>query len=113
MKKPWVMSYWGDRATADWMFSTAYAEGAPWNESFWKHERFNKLLEEARAELDEAKRREMFVKCQRIVLDEGGVVIPLFANWIEAASKKLRFENIAGNLEMDGNMAAEHWWFES
>jgi peptide/nickel transport system substrate-binding protein len=113
MKKPWVMSYWGGRATADWMFSTAYAEDSAWNESFWKHERFNKLLKEARAELDEAKRREMFVECQKIVRDEGGSVIPLFGNWIEAATKKVRFENIAGNLEMDGNRAAERWWFES
>ncbi len=113
MKKPWVMSYWGGRATADWMFSTAYTEDAAWNESFWKHERFNKLLKEARAELDEVKRREMFVECQRIVRDEGGVVIPLFGNWIEAAAKKLKFENIAGNLEMDGSRAAERWWFES
>jgi peptide/nickel transport system substrate-binding protein len=113
MKKPWVMSYWGGRPTADWMFSTAYAEDAAWNESFWKHERFNKLLKEARAELNEAKRHEMFVECQRIVRDEGGTVIPLFGNWIEAATKKVKFENIAGNLEMDGNRAAERWWFES
>jgi ABC-type transport system substrate-binding protein len=53
MKKPWVMCYWSGRATADWMFSTAYAEGSAWNDTFWKHERFNKLLKEARAELNE------------------------------------------------------------
>ena len=72
-----------------------------------------RLLKEARAELDETKRHEMFVECQRIIYDEGGVVIPLFGNWIEAATKKLRFVNIAGNMEMDGNRAAERWWFES
>ncbi|NIO05563.1 MAG: hypothetical protein GTN74_13430 [Proteobacteria bacterium] len=55
----------------------------------------------------------MYVECQRIVRDEGGVVIPMFANWIEAASEKLRFENPAGNLGMDGSRAAERWWFES
>ncbi|NIQ39367.1 MAG: twin-arginine translocation signal domain-containing protein [Proteobacteria bacterium] len=113
MKKPWVMCYWSGRATADWMFSTAYAEDSNWNDTFWKHERFNKLLKAARAELDEAKRRELYVECQRIVRDEGGVVIPMFANWIEAVSEKLRFENPAGNWEMDGYRAAERWWFES
>jgi len=113
MKKPWVMCYWSGRATADWMFSTAYAEDSNWNDTFWKHERFNKLLKEARAELDEAKRRELYVECQRIVRDEGGVVIPMFANWIEAATVKLRIESPAGNWEMDGNRAAERWWFES
>jgi peptide/nickel transport system substrate-binding protein len=113
MKKPWVMCYWSGRTTADWMFSTAYAEDSTWNDTFWKHERFNKLLKGARAELDEAKRRELYVECQRIVRDEGGVVIPMFANWIEAASEKLRFENPAGNMGMDGSRAAERWWFES
>jgi peptide/nickel transport system substrate-binding protein len=113
MKKPWVMCYWQGRATADWMFSTAYAEGSAWNDTYWKHERFNKLLKEARAELNEAKRHEMYVEMQRIVHDEGGVIIPVFANNIEVASQKLRFENPAGNWEMDGNRAAERWWFES
>ncbi len=113
MKKPWVMCYWSGRATADWMFSTAYAEDSNWNDTFWKHERFNKLLNAARAELDEAKRRELYLECQRIVRDEGGVIIPVFANWIEAASEKLRFENPAGNWEMDGLRASERWWFES
>jgi len=113
MKKPWVMCYWSGRATADWMFSTAYAEGSAWNDTFWKHERFNKLLKEARAELNEAKRHEMYFEMQRIVHDEGGVVIPVFANNIEVASQKVKLENPAGNWEMDGHRAAERWWFES
>jgi len=56
IKKPWCMCYWSGRATADWMFSTTYAKDAAWNETLWKHDRFNKLLKEARAELDENKR---------------------------------------------------------
>lgn len=113
MKKPWSMCYWSGRATADWMFSTAYAADAAWNDTFWKHERFNKLLKEARAELNEIKRREMYVECQRIVRDEGGVVIPLFGNWIEATNRRIRFENPAGNWEMDGQRCTERWWFVS
>ncbi|MBW1867616.1 MAG: peptide ABC transporter substrate-binding protein, partial [Deltaproteobacteria bacterium] len=113
MKKPWCMCYWSGRATADWMFSTSYAEDASWNDSFWKHDRFNKLLKEARAELDDARRRELYVECQRIVRDESGVVIPVFGNWIEAATSKLRIENPAGNWEMDGHRCAERWWFAS
>jgi peptide/nickel transport system substrate-binding protein len=113
MKKPWVMCYWSGRATADWMFSTAYAQDSPWNDTFWKNERFNQLLREARAELDDDKRSELYAECQRIVRDEGGVVIPVFANWIEAATNKLNIENPAGNWEMDGQRAPERWWFES
>ncbi len=113
MKKPWCMCYWSGRATADWMFSTAYAEDAAWNDSFWKHDQFNRLLKEARAELDDARRHELYVECQKIVRDEGGVIIPVFGNWIEAATNRLRIENPAGNWEMDGNRCAERWWFES
>ena len=113
MKKPWVMCYWTGRATADWMFSTAYAADATWNDTFWKHARFNKLLKEARAELNEKRRHELYVECQKILRDEGGVVIPMFANHIEAANNKIRLEQPAGNWEMDGQRAAERWWFES
>ena len=113
IKKPWCMCYWSGRATVDWMFSTAYTADAPWNDSLWKHDRFNKLLKEARAELDETKRNELYVECQRIVRDEGGVIIPVFGNWIEAATSKLRIENPAGNWEMDGNRCAERWWFDA
>ena len=95
------------------MFSTAYAEDAAWNDSFWKHPRFNKLLKEARAELNEAKRHEMYVECQKIVRDEGGVVVPLFGNWIEATNNRIRFESPAGNWEMDGQRCGERWWFLS
>ena len=113
MKKPWVMCYWSGRATADWMLSTAYAADSSWNDSFWKHERFNKLLKEARAELDEAKRHELYVECQKILNLEGGVIIPMFANIVEAASKRLKINHPAGNWEMDGNRCAERWWFEA
>ena len=112
MVKPWSAVYWGGRPTEDWMFSTAYSDGAPWNDSFWVHERFNQLLVAARAELDQAKRREMYVEMQRIVSDEGGVVIPMFANYVIAMSDKVEHdEAMAANLELDGNKGMERWWF--
>ena len=77
------------------MFSTAYAQDAAWNDTFWKHDRFNRLLKEARAELDEQKRTELYGECQRIVCDEGGVVIPMFANWIEKHGKQLTIADSA------------------
>lgn len=93
------------------MFSTAYASGASWNDSFWEHERFNQLLVEARAELDEAKRREMYVEMQRIVSDEGGVVVPLFNNYVVGMNEKVQHDGMAGNWDMDGNKGLERWWF--
>ncbi len=112
LKKPWCMVYWSGRATEDWMFSTAYAEGSDWNDSFWEHARFNELLVAARAELDQNKRRDMYVEMQTIVRDEGGVVIPMFANWVMGTSDAVATpEKIAGNWVLDGEKNHERWWF--
>ena len=112
MQKPYCACFWSGRATEDWMFSTAYEAGVPWNDSFWEHERFNKLLLEARAELDQDRRRELYYEMQVIVRDEGGVAIPMYANWVDANSKKLAHGEHLGNLwQLDGARLAERWWF--
>jgi len=113
MNKPWTAVYWSGRVTEDWMFTTAYAADANWNDTFWKHERFNELLKAARAELDSAKRREMYYEMQRIVRDEGGVVVPMFANYVYALADKVQHGTLAGNWNLDGMKFAERWWFES
>ncbi len=111
LKKPWCAVYWGGRPTEDWMFSTAYAAGVPWNDTYWKHERFNQLLVEARAELDEAKRRQMYFELQKIVRDEGGVVVPMFANYVMGISNKVQHEKLGANWSLDGFRCIERWWF--
>ncbi len=112
MKKPWTASYWGGRPTEDWMFSQVYAEGANWNESFWSNERFNKLLVQGRAELDDTKRREIYAEMQSICRDEGGSIIPMFSAYVQAHSSKLQLpDKVAANWELDGHRQSERWWF--
>ncbi|MEL6482250.1 MAG: ABC transporter substrate-binding protein [Pseudomonadota bacterium] len=112
MKKGWVGSYWGGRPTEDWMFSQVYQTGADWNEAFWSNEGFDKLLKEARAELDPAKRGEMYGEMQRILRDDGGSVIPMFSSYVFARSTKLDHgPNMASNWDMDGHKLVERWWF--
>ena len=94
------------------MFSTAYAEAAPWNDTFWRNERFNKLLVEARSELDGARRRELYVEMQRIIRDEGGAIIPLFPNSILAMNKRVQHGRLAANWDLDGFRGLERWWFD-
>ena len=55
----------------------------------------------------------MYFECQKIVRDEGGVVVHMFKDHVEAANMKVKFTDIAGNWEADGSRAAERWWFES
>jgi len=111
LKKAWCFSFWSGRPTEDWMFSIAYAKGAKWNESFWDNDRFNMLLAAGRAELNTAKRREIYAEMQRIVRDDGGSVIPMYASDLQAATDKLKFNKIAANWEFDGLKVAERWWF--
>jgi peptide/nickel transport system substrate-binding protein len=111
IKKEWVQCYWSGRPTADWMFSLAYSADANWNDTFWKHAKFNQLLIAARAELDDKKRRELYVECQKIVSDEGATPVPAFALQLSAAGKKCGFKNPAANWEFDGFRVAERWWF--
>jgi peptide/nickel transport system substrate-binding protein len=111
LKKPWCAVFWGGRPTEDMMFSTAYAADAAWNDTYWKNPRFNELLVAARAELDEKKRRQMYVEMQTLVRDDGGVVVPMFAADLSAAGDKIGHGKLAVNWELDGFRCAERWWF--
>ncbi|MEM9046122.1 MAG: ABC transporter substrate-binding protein [Pseudomonadota bacterium] len=111
-KKPFCACYWSGRATEDWMFSTAYESGVPWNDNFWENERFQSLLLEARAELDTAKRGEMYTEMQALCSAEGAVIVPMYANYVDAASTKLAHgESIGNNWMLDGSRITERWWF--
>ncbi|MXY34685.1 MAG: ABC transporter substrate-binding protein, partial [Boseongicola sp. SB0664_bin_43] len=111
-KVPFCACYWGGRPTEDWMFSQVYASDASWNDTHWKNEQFDRLLKEARVELDHAKRAEMYGEMQRLVRDDGGVIVPMYANYVWARSDKLAHgPDIASNWAVDGWQAVDRWWF--
>ena len=112
MVKPWSAVYWGGRPTEDWMFTTAYASGAAWNDTFWENERFNKLLVDARAELNNDRRREMYWEMQDLVANQGGVLVPMFASYVMAHSDAIAHpDQVAANWTLDGFRICERWWF--
>ncbi|EHI48088.1 ABC-type dipeptide transport system, periplasmic component [SAR116 cluster alpha proteobacterium HIMB100] len=114
--KPWCACYWGGRPTQDWMYSSAYVAESKWNDTAWTAgdaaDKFNGLVRAARAELDTTKRAEMYAECQRLIHDDGGALVPMFANYVEGVSTKIGHPDaIAGNWQLDGNKSAERWWF--
>ena len=112
LKKPWCACYWSGRATEDWMFSTAYESGVPWNDTNWENARFQELLLTARAELDSDKRRDMYGEMQMLMSTEGGTVVPMYANYVDAHSTKLANSGTIGNIfQMDSSRMMERWWF--
>jgi peptide/nickel transport system substrate-binding protein len=113
MKKEWAMCFWAGRPTEDMMFSVAYAAGGSWNDTHWKNTRFNQLLVEARAELDTDKRRKMYFDMQEICRNDGGTIVPMYNQMVEASSDKIEHGPISGHMEMDGARNVERWWFKS
>jgi len=111
LKKGWSASYWSGRATIDWMFTQAYVGDAAWNECLWKNARFDELVAGARAELDDAKRAAMYAEAQQIVHDDGGQIVLVFRNFVDAHSAKLAHGDVGKNWELDGYRMAERWWF--
>ena len=71
-------------------------QGVPWNDSQWDEQRQRPLPGAvdhwARAELDSNKRRVISTpKCSMILRDDGGVVlVPMFANYVQAVSEQNR-----------------------
>lgn len=111
-KKPFVMCFWQGRATEDWMFSQVYASTAKWNDTHWKNDKFDSLLLAARGELDEGKRRDMYREMQLLVSDDGGVIVPMYANYVSVRRASVaRGEHISPISELDGSKCGERWWF--
>lgn len=113
MQHPFSAVYWGGRPTEDAMFTTAYAAGASWNDTFWENERFNELLAAARAELDQDKRRQMYYEMQAICSDDGGAIIPMFANYVFATDSTVDTgaETLSSHWDKDGHRWWERWSF--
>jgi peptide/nickel transport system substrate-binding protein len=110
MKAPFCMSYWGGRPTADQMLSIAYKSDAAWNDSAWRRPAFDKLLIEARALLDDDKRRPLYWEMQKMIHDDGGNLIPMFADYIDAASTKVRGFTPSPVFDLAGGRISEVVW---
>ncbi len=88
-KQPFCQSYWSGRPVQDQMYSTAYLSTADWNDTKWKRPAFDELLLSARGELDDGKRREIYREMGMMVRDDGGLICPMFNDFIDARTDKL------------------------
>ena len=113
LKKPFCTCFWSGRPTEDLMLTTAYAADSPWNDAHWKNKRFNTLLVEARTELDPDRRRAMYWELQEIVRDDGGTIIPVYAQYVFASRSNVAHGPLAANRDVDGWKSMERWWFKS
>jgi peptide/nickel transport system substrate-binding protein len=97
------------------MYQAAYTKETNWNETAWKDTeaaiKFNELVVMARSETNNEKRKSLYWDAQALLHDDGGSLIPLWANYIHAHAKTLEHGPVAGNWINDGNKVSERWWF--
>jgi len=69
---------------------------------------------QAKAELDNERRAEMYNEMCQLAHDDGGTVIPLFRNYVYARNKKvMRGDSVSSAWENDGGRGYHRWWMAS
>lgn len=79
MKKPFFGSNWSGRPAAEGLPYT-FKSDATYNEAKWNNPEFDRTLDLARAEIDPDKRDQLYMDAQRILSEDGGVIIPYFVS---------------------------------
>jgi len=109
--QPFCTSYWGGRPTQDQMYTTAYLSTADWNDTKFNNEQFDQLLFAARAELDAGKRKQMYADMGTILHNEGGLICPMFNDFIDASSDRIAgwIDDTAGFALMNSYAPHRMW----
>ena len=112
VEHPMTTGVWMGRPTADMILSMVYASTAPWNEAFWANKKFDELLVSARGELDRAKRKAMYWDMQAMIHEDGGHVVPVFADFVDAYSPRVRGLEPSPAWYLMGGRFTERLWLE-
>jgi peptide/nickel transport system substrate-binding protein len=83
LKQPFVTSYWYTRHPVS-SFRLMFRSDAKYNETNWHRPEFDKLLDRATVEVDPEARADLYREAQRIITEEGGSIIPVFASLVAA-----------------------------
>jgi peptide/nickel transport system substrate-binding protein len=108
--QPFCASYWGGRPVQDQMYSTAYLSSADWNDTRWKRPEWDAKLLAARGELDEAKRKGLYSELGRELRAEGGLILPMFNDFVSGVANNVGGWIADPNGEMMNNKANIKCW---
>ncbi|HEV8390303.1 MAG TPA: ABC transporter substrate-binding protein, partial [Dongiaceae bacterium] len=113
LKAPFMTSYWGGRPAATQMLAVAYSAAAPWNDTHWKVDAFEKLLADAKATTDQAKRKDYIWEMQSMLHEQGGALIPLFKDWLDVHDKKVKGHTPHGMFDLCNSRIVQKAWIEA
>jgi peptide/nickel transport system substrate-binding protein len=83
-KGPFYVGFYNMQATADAIFALLYTSNAAWNETRWNNAAFDKVVNEARGTVDDAKRRALYAQAQKMMYTEVPSIIPVFFDLLAA-----------------------------
>ncbi len=90
LKADFSITDWGGRASPQHYLDLAYTCEAKWNESHWCDPELDKLAAQSAIEMDHDRRVELFHEIQRIFIERGPVLIPVFTNQLYASRVELK-----------------------
>ena len=107
LKWPFAQDFWATRT-----YLAQVAQGdlpeSPFNETHWGKGKFESLIRQARAEVDDAKRADILHQAQQMQYEQGGYIIPYFSNIIDAYSAK-----VGGFAEAKSGFPLGNYWFKN
>ncbi|CAM5764914.1 ABC transporter substrate-binding protein [Mesorhizobium amorphae] len=86
LKKPAVISYTSARPPAE-ALTLSLNSKSEWNETHWKRDDFDALVVKAGQTTNEQDRIGLYRDAQRIVADEGGMILPVFTSIVAGLRK--------------------------
>ena len=110
-KVPFCAVYWGNRPTVDLQLSQTFVRGQEWNDTKYSSAKFDKLITDARVELDEKKRAALYAECQKMLSEEAGMVCFAIGDALDAGSTKLRGLEAHARYDLNDQRIAEKGWF--
>lgn len=111
--QPFSASYWGGRPTQNARYMTNFVSTAEWNDTRFFNPQFDQTVALARAELDTDKRKALYRDAAIMVRDEGGLILPVFNDYLDAHT-----DDISGLVPdisngTSGGYVASRVWFNS
>lgn len=82
-QKPFSAAYWLGTPTQDQTFTLTYKSASSWNDTRYRNPKFDKLVEEAAGIVDQEKRRELYHAASLLIHNEGGLINPMFNNFVD------------------------------
>jgi peptide/nickel transport system substrate-binding protein len=112
-KKSFHAGEWDARPTDDLLLTQGFKSDAVWNETGYKSEKLDKLIDEGRGTLDFAKRKEIYHEIQKIFYEDGTSIVPAFADFIAAVNAKVRGLIPVRTSSLSGANFADSVWMEA